>query len=164
VKAKPAGLIAASAAAALAAAIAMPALTTAQAPSPTSITFQENRPQIAMDDLAPKSKSGNLVSLGDRIVTWGGLFDTSRKQLGTIGTSCTAAGPTKPILSATLLCTVSYQVADGQIVASGFFKLNGTGVLPIVGGSGAYAGARGTVTSGKPAKGFEDADVITLAG
>jgi hypothetical protein len=161
---KPAGLVIVATATAMAAAIAVPMLSSAQAPTGQTITFQEPAARIAMDDVAPKSKSGRLFSLGDRVVTHGALFDASKKKVGTLATSCTGAGSTKPVFAATLLCTATYQVADGQIVASGFFKLDGSGSLPIVGGSGAYAGARGTVTSGKPAKGYESADIITLAG
>jgi hypothetical protein len=39
-----------------------------------------------------------------------------------------------------------------------------TSELPIVGGTGAYAGARGTVKTTKPIKGYDTADVITING
>ena len=39
-----------------------------------------------------------------------------------------------------------------------------TSELPIVGGSGAYAGAQGTIKSTKPMKGYDSADVITING
>lgn len=163
-KLKPVGLVVVATATAMSAAIAVPMLSSAQAPTGQTITFQEPAARVAIDDIAPKSKSGRLFSLGDRAVTQGALFDAGKKRVGTIATTCTGAGPTKPIFAATLLCTATYQVADGQIVASGVFKLDGSGTLPIVGGSGAYAGAHGTVTSAKPAKGYESADVITIAG
>jgi hypothetical protein len=148
---------------ALAAAVAVPVLTNAQTPpATTSITFQETAPHVAIDDIAPKSKARETVGLGDRLITTGPIFDAAHKRLGSIYTDCTNVGATKPVFKATLQCTVTYQTATGQIVAAGLFKLDGTGQLPIVGGSGTYTGAHGTVTSGKPAKGFDDADIITL--
>jgi hypothetical protein len=48
-------------------------------------------------------------------------------------------------------------LADGQIVIQGVIGTEQTDVLPIVGGSGAYEGARGSVaiTTGKRAVTFE---------
>jgi hypothetical protein len=34
--------------------------------------------------------------------------------------------------------------------------------IPIVGGSGAYRGASGVVSTGKPVKGFDSVDVLRL--
>ncbi len=63
-----------------------------------------------------------------------------------------------------LLCTVAYQTHSGQIVANGMLELGTSSVLPIVGGTGAYAPARGTLTTDvKPAKGFSEADRSTLS-
>jgi hypothetical protein len=151
----------------LVAAVALPVLSHAQAPgtaaSPTTITFQETAPKVVITDVPPRSKNGDTASQGDKLVTYGALFDTAHHRLGTISGDCTAVGPSKAIFRVALLCTVTYKVAGGQIVAAGNFALSGDATLPIVGGSGAYAGARGTVTSTvKPAKGFDDADVITL--
>lgn len=159
-------LIAASTAAALSAAIAVPALTNAQSAAGTTITVQEKLQGLAMDDVAPKSKSGpGSVSLGDRLTTRQALFDASKRRLGTLYTDCTGVGPTKSFDKATLLCTTTYALAGGQIVAAGHVKLDGsTGGLPIVAGTGQYAGARGTVTTGKPAKGYDSSDTITITG
>ena len=148
---------------ALSAAIAVPVLTNAQTqPATTSITFQETAPHVAIDDIAPKSKARDTVSLGDRLIATGPIFDATHKRLGSFSSDCTNVGATKPLFKATLQCTVTYQTEAGQIVAAGLFKLDGTGELPIVGGSGTYSGARGTVTSGKPLKGFDAADIIPL--
>jgi hypothetical protein len=149
---------------AVSAGIAVPVISSAQAPPvPNTITFQETTPKVTIDDLAPKSKSGSMASQGDRLVTYGGLYDTARKRLGTISGDCVAVGATAPIFKVALQCVVTYNLPAGQIVAGGRFALNDSGTLPIVGGSGLYAGVRGTVKSNvKPAKGFDDADVLTL--
>lgn len=162
-KVKPASLIAAGAAVALATAMAVPALTGAS-PAPTTITVQEKVQAVVNDDIAPKSKKDN-VSLGDRLVTRQALFDASKKRVGTLYTDCAGVGPTKPLFSgATLLCTLSYRFTNGQIVAAGMAKLNGGLEVPIVAGTGAYAGAHGSIKAAQPAKGFDSADVITISG
>jgi hypothetical protein len=154
--------VVAATAAALAAAIAVPVLTQAQTtPAPTAITFQESPPKVAILH-ATKAGHGDTVAHGDRLVTSGGLYDAAHHRLGTIGTDCTVEGATKPVFKAALLCTVSYDTAQGQIVAAGKYVLDGSAKLPIVGGSGSYTGARGTVSPGTVAKGFDDADLITL--
>lgn len=152
-----------AAAAALASAIAVPALTGAQAPADTTITVQEKVQTVAMDDVAPKSRKGG-VSVGDRLVTRQSLFDATDKRIGTLYTDCTGVGPTKPFTGATLLCTVTFSLRDGKVVAAGVAKLDGSANVPIVGGTGAYAGARGSITSGRAAKGYDSADVIAIRG
>lgn len=156
-------LIAAGVAAAACTAIAVPALTTAQTPGgPRTITVQERVVDIAKDDVAPKSRT--WVSLGDRLITRQSLFDAARKPLGTLYTDCSGVGPAKPIFEATLQCLATYRFADGQIVAAGTVRLSAGTPLPLVTGTGAYAGARGSVRLVKPAKGFDSADEITLDG
>ena len=148
-------------AAALSAAIAVPGLTSAQS-GPSMTTVQVKVQAFAKDDVAPRSRS--RVSLGDRLTTRQSLFDGAGKRVGTLSTDCTGTGPTRPLPSATLLCTASYSLSGGQIVAAGAFKLDGRGELAIVGGTGAYTGARGTIKSAQPGRGYDSADVITITG
>ena len=44
-------------------------------------------------------------------------------------------------------CQVTYVLARGTITAAGVVRLSGTATAAITGGTGAYAGARGTLTS-----------------
>jgi len=154
-------IVTAGSAVALSSVVAVPALTSAQSAPGTTITVQEKVRTVVSDDVAPKSKTGR-VSVGDRLITRQSLFGPDRKPTGTLFTDCTGVGPTKGFSAATLLCTVTYKFAKGQLVASGVLKLDGSARVPIVGGSGAYAGAQGTVRSSRPAKGFDSADVITI--
>jgi hypothetical protein len=146
---------------AVAGGVALPALTSAQSPSATTMTFQEKVQSVVQDDVAPKSKSGK-VSLGDRLITRQSLFDSTKQRRGTLYTDCTGIGPTKGFPNITVLCTITYSLPAGQIVASGVATFNGKGTTPIVGGTGAFAGAHGTIAMGRPAKGFDSADVITI--
>lgn len=166
---KRTSLTAVIAAAALAAAITIPSLSGAQSP-PRTITLQERVQTAVGDDVAPKSKRGPImsprgrVSVGDRLVVRQAAFDASNQRIGTLYTDCAGVGPTKPLFQgAQLLCTVTYKLSDGQIVAAGAAPLSGFEV-PIVGGTGAYAGARGTVETAKPAKGYDSADRIIITG
>jgi hypothetical protein len=156
----PARLVAAGTAVARAAAIAVPVLTSAQSPAATTITVQEKAQTVVQDDIAPKSKA-HRVSVGDRLVTVQALFDASKKRIGTLYTDCASVGPTKPLPHLTLLCQTTYKLREGQIIASGVAKVDGPGGLTIVGGSGAYPGAHGTLGFAKPEKGFDTADMIT---
>ena len=159
-KLKPSVLAAAATATALSAAITVPALTSAQS-GPSTTTVNVKVQAFAKDDVAPKSRT--RVSLGDRLITRQSLFDAAGKRVGTLHTDCTGTGPTGPLPSAGLLCTTAYTFSSGQIVAAGAFKLDG-GEMPIIAGTGAFAGARGTVKTGAPARGYDSADVITITG
>lgn len=162
---KPASLIAAGAAVALSAAIAVPALTSAQSTADRTITANEKVQAVTKDDLAPKSRT--RVSLGDRLLSRQSMFDSTGKRTGTLYTDCAGVGPTRRLqgrTSVALLCTAAYTFSDGQILTGGRFSLDGKGVLAITGGTGAYTGARGSVRSARPAKGFDSTDVITITG
>lgn len=144
--------------------VAVPALTTAQTPAATVITVQEKVQTVIQDDVAPKAKRQS-VSAGDRLITRQSLFDADKRRIGTLYTDCTSVGPTATFPRLTLLCTVTYKLGDGQIVAAGTARFNDdTSELPIVGGTGAYAGARGAVKTTKPIKGYDSADVLTING
>lgn len=114
-----------------------------------------------MDDLAPRSK--RRVSQGDRLVTTQGLFSAPRTRTGTLYTDCTGVGPSKALFAgAKLLCTVTYGLADGQVIAAGAISLGRPSRLAIVGGTGAYEGASGSVRPVRPARGFDSADALRL--
>ena len=152
--------LAAAGLATVATAAAVPVLSSAS-PTPTTqtITFQEPRPQLAEDDLPPKSKS--KLSLGDRLAIGGVLENATRARVGTFGGSCTVIGTGTSVVTTPLQCEAIYRLADGQIEAMGMMTLSKTDLV-IVGGAGAYDGVHGTVGPGKIEKGFEDADALTI--
>jgi len=70
------------------------------------------------------------------------------------------------VYKATLLCTASYRLADGQFATVGAIRLGGrpgASPTPIV-GSGAYRGQHGEVASAPPVKGYESVDVLHIDG
>lgn len=123
------------------------------------MTLQEPSPRVAEDDLPPRSSS--KLSLGDRLAVGGSLQDPSHRQLGTFGGTCTVVGAGSSFETTPLSCQAIYKLRDGQIVAMGMMTLSRTSLV-IVGGSGAYAHVHGTVSPGRPAKGFSDADKLTM--
>jgi hypothetical protein len=149
---------------ALAVAVAVPALTSADTPGQT-ITVRDKVRAAKIVDVAPKSKSKEQrLSLGDRVTTRQALFDESNRRVGTLYTHCVGAGPTAPLFGAVLNCSSTWEFKDGQVVGEGVVRLTGDASvsLPIVGGSGAYRGASGEVTPGRPVKGFDSVDVLHL--
>lgn len=155
-------LLAAAGLAAATAIVAAPALSgAAPAPPPQTVTFQEPRPTVAFDDIAPHSKNESTLSLGDRLVISGALETTGHHRLGRFGGTCTAIGAGKSFVTTPLLCQAVYRVAGGQIEATGMMTLSKTNLV-IIGGSGIYAGVHGTVTPGRKAAGFDDADKLTF--
>jgi hypothetical protein len=147
----------------LAAVVAVaPAFSTTAAPSvPRVVTYQEPSPKVAQDDIPPKASS--KLSLGDRLAISGLLEDAAHHRLGTFGGTCTVVGHGRSFETTPLLCQAAYRTARGELDAIGMMTLSKTS-LNIVGGSGAYAGVHGHVASGKVAKGFEDADKLTIEG
>jgi hypothetical protein len=69
---------------------------------------------------------------------------------------CAATQSAASIEKALYACQVTYTLAGGTITASGVVHLNDTATAAITGGTGAYAGARGVLTSA-PGK-----DTLTL--
>lgn len=143
-------------------AAAIPAITSGQSPGERTITVQEKVSRIELDDLAPRT-GRNRVSQGDRLVTTQALFSSPGSRAGTLYTDCTGVGQSKPLFGgAKLLCTTTYELSDGQIVAAGAIRLGRPPRLAITGGTGAYEGASGSVEPVKPARGFDSADVLRL--
>jgi hypothetical protein len=115
---------------------------------------------------AKHSARSDRLAPGDRVLTRQALFGRDRRARGTLFTDCTNVGRTAEVFKATLQCTSTYRFEDGEIVSAGVVRLAAgpaTG-FPIVGGSGAYRGARGEITAGPPVKGFDSVDVLNLDG
>jgi len=144
-------------------AVAVPALTQAQPAGPRDITVRERVQSINFVH-QKRAKKDDRLATGDRVLTRQRLFDTSDKSIGTLYTDCVNVGRAAAVFAATLQCSATYSFADGQLTASGLFHVGTSGgPAPIVGGSGAYRGTGGDVTSGRPGKGY-DVDVLHLDG
>jgi hypothetical protein len=100
-------------------------------------------------------------SQGDLIVFTNPLADPAGKVVGTLYGNCTTTLGAKNFLKSVITCTIVMSLRDGTLtgqanVSPGVSRTVGT----ITGGTGAYANARGVVTSKDGAKG--STDTLTL--
>ena len=110
------------------------------AQGPTAKTFQlEESPPFKFTDVRHPPKD---LSQGDAAVSRARLKDGSGQTVGSEHSHCvvTTAGD-HPVA----LCTNSVFLTDGRITAVGGVNLDRAQLLPVVGGTGAYEGAEGTL-------------------
>jgi hypothetical protein len=106
-----------------------------------------------------KTRNRRSILLGDTIVFTNPLADTAGGRVGRLRANCAATVGNANFLKGVLTCTVVLTLRDGALMviadsSPGSPKTTGA----VVGGTGAYAGARGVLVS-------EDSiDTITLAG
>ncbi|MDQ3632164.1 MAG: hypothetical protein M3417_13020 [Actinomycetota bacterium] len=148
--------------AAVAAAVAIPALSSeAQTSGPRDITVREKVRTVKIDDLKPRSRDDRL-SQGDRVLTRQELYDARNRRIGTLYTDCANVGGTAKVFKATLQCVVTYRFGDGQVEAAGVARLAPGQRLAIVGGTGAYKGVSGEVETAPPVKGYDSVDILHI--
>jgi hypothetical protein len=116
--------------------------------------FVDNPPEATL-------KNGALFSPGDMLVSTNPLA-MEGKIVGKIRTVCTAtgSGTTKKPAAAGFYCTGIAKIPGGSLVLVGEAG-EGPGEGAITGGTGTYAGARGTFLS-RPARGFSTTTVTLL--
>jgi len=159
-------VLAVAAIAAACAAVAIPALTSAQSSGGArDITVREKVPDrnIHTVDVAPRSKSGKF-SAGDRISARQLLFNNQNQRVGTLYTDCVGMGPTASLFKATVLCTAVYRFHDGEITGVGAGLIDAKTLLAITGGTGAYRGAKGEVQAIAPVHGYQTVETLQLEG
>jgi hypothetical protein len=116
----------------------------AQEPGPPTGTLAfvalDKEASFKFVDVPPRRKE----SAGDQLLITQVLRDTSNRRAGRVHASFEFT-PGKP---AAAQGTGTFVLGDGQIVASGLLDEQGkTDTLAIVGGTGAYNGARGTLVT-----------------
>ena len=130
----------------------------AQVAGATYVITPVGKESLAFSDVKPKGFRHNRFSLGDQL-----FLTTKIKRDGTVAGTAQATitvsdpHPLKGDRAHGVVSAV-YHLADGDLYTAGtvLFDDSGTGRGAIVGGTGAYAGARGTVDPG------HDHDVIHL--
>jgi hypothetical protein len=157
-------------AAALGAMLLLPASGGAQVPGATTLTFYEPDAEgtFKLIDNAPKSPTPNpeskrfRFSAGDELVISNPLYDRKggTRQGALYITAKVMKGRTfRDVL---LSAQATYVLTDGsQIAVQGVFSLSKpTTTVAVIGGSGRYAGARGSLASTSDAT--SSTDVLTL--
>jgi hypothetical protein len=137
----------------------------AQAPAAaTTLTFKELEKGSTFKHVR-NTKTANRRSLltGDLIVFTNPIADAAGRRIGRLYATCTATAGNKSFLEATMTCTAVFTLRGGSLmVQTNTSPGAGTTTGAVVGGTGAYAGARGVLVS-KEARGGSD-DTITFAG
>ena len=134
---------------AAATAVAVPALTSAQT-GPREITLKMK--VKGGTEVRHAGRPGEQLAPGDRVIIRLTAFGADGARAGSAYTDCVNVGKKSAPQAATLQCTQTYKLADGQIVTAGIVKFTALDdlAIPIVGGSGAYRGASGEVGAARP--------------
>jgi hypothetical protein len=159
-------LLAAAVAAAIAACVVLAAAGGARAPSGRTLTFLDdtNHGTQAFVDSAPKSPARNpragrfRLSTGDTLDVRSPILDNEGgKRIGTAYSQFTVVKGNS-FANAVFRGHGTFRLHDGQIVADGVFRIaNATNTVAVLGGTGAYEGARGSLTFTEVEHGSQDA-------
>jgi hypothetical protein len=135
----------------------------AQAPGERTFTLTIREGSEGFVDNPPQgSRRRPRISPGDEVVFTQRAFDAANARVGTVYAHCIAVrGGTEA--RATFHCDGNYVLRDGAIAVSAAFRGSEGGNLTIAvtGGTGAYEGARGSITS-REASGNATEDTVHL--
>jgi hypothetical protein len=141
------------------AAVALPIAAGSAQSGPRTITVTNGKGRMVFDDVPPLGMKHGKLSLGDRIVqTQQVLIDG--KPAGTVSFDGTIINATPTTFSHFKAIERSVgHLSNGEIFAVGYVDAaSGGDRSTIIGGTGAYAGAHGTIV------GTDNGAVITLDG
>ena len=115
-------------------------------------------------DLPPQNGPGRTVSAGDLVILTNPLTGRDGARAGTLHAVCTVTDPRSSVETAIFQCNGSYVLRRGTLAVSAIGPVAGASTLRIAvtGGTGAYAGARGTVVSHRGRSGSRT-DTVRLA-
>jgi hypothetical protein len=116
----------------------------AQAPGERTLKFVAKGGSSKFVDNPPRQRRRNQPpSPGDAFLFSSPEYDQNGARVGTVVLSC-LIGPGKGLPTD---CTANLKLSDGTITFAGRATGSRTTVLAVTGGTGAYEGARGSVTS-----------------
>ena len=159
-------LIVATAAAAAAATIALiSAPSGAQTPGGRTFTLIEKNSEgtFSLVDNPPRSKRHGpraRISAGDEFVFAQPVHDPSGNRVGSLKGHCSFVRGNRSFEKAPAVCEAAYNLTDGQISLQVATKLGQQLQIAVTGGTEAYEGARGSVTSTEGRK--QSTDVVHL--
>jgi hypothetical protein len=154
------------AAAAVAATVIAAILTTggaAQVPGERTFKIIEGSGgTIKLIDNAPKARNPRnpRLSVGDAYVFSSPLFNEADQRIGKLHVYCVVTRGGK-FARATSQCNGTYALRDGTLAANAVVR-GGEATIAVVGGTGAYEGARGSITDRDLPRGRTEATVHLL--
>jgi len=147
--------LATAASAAVAITVAFAAAGDAQTPGGRTLAFLDDTDHATQGfvDNAPKSPVGDprsrrfRLSVGDTLYVRSALLDRrAGRRIGTAYSQFTVVSGTT-FANAVFRGHGAFKLRSGQIAAEGIVRpANATNTVPVLGGTGAYAGARGSMT------------------
>jgi len=158
-------LLLVAAAAAIAVVAAAVAAGHAASPGDRTISLVERGGSFNFVDNPPTgSERTKLISAGDFFAGTAGLYDESGKRAGSLHIVCVATVSGKEV-HAKFQCTGTVKLADGTLSLSALNERRAdqdVDSISVVGGTGAYEGARGSMASTPRPSGNVTDDVIHL--
>ena len=114
-------------------------------------------------DNAPKARNPRnpRLSVGDAYVFSSPLFNEANNRIGFLQVSCVVSRGGR-IARATSQCNGTYVLRDGTLAASAVVRGTQLPTIAVVGGTGAYEGARGSITDRRLPRGRTEATVHLL--
>ena len=136
----------------------------AQAPAARTIVLKElERGSTFKHVRNTRTRNQRSLLLGDLIVFTNPLADAAGQRVGRLHATCTATVGNRNFEKATMTCSAAMTLRDGTLmVQANTSPGSDTTTGAVVGGTGAYAGARGVLVSKQGRSGSDD--VITLLG
>lgn len=132
----------------------------AQAPAGTTITLKELEKGSTFKHVRnTKTRNQRSIALGDLVVFTNPLTDGAGARAGRLHADCTATVGNADFRKAVMTCTVVLALRNGSLMLiANSSPGSATTTGAVVGGNGAYAGARGQFVS------TNGSDTITLGG
>ena len=114
-------------------------------------------------DNAPKARNRRnpRLSVGDALIFTTPLFNEANNRIGRLHVYCVVTRGGKFPRSRSQ-CNATYVLRDGTLAASGVVRGDQLPTIAVVGGTGAYEGARGSVTDRRLPRGRTEATVHLL--
>jgi len=116
----------------------------AEAPAGTKLQFVSKGGVFKFVDAPPKAKGEEDASSGDAFLLSTPIYSTASKRVGTLDAHCSFTRGGRKLRG---VCTGVYDLPGGEIHVSARLSADDTTAGAVVGGTGAYAGARGTFSS-----------------
>jgi hypothetical protein len=116
----------------------------AQQPTGRTIELVSKNGQFKFVDVPPKASSPDDARPGDQFVISAVLTDRAGKRAGRFDAQCTMTRGGRNLSG---ICDGAYALADGVMFLAARLTPADDVTGAVVGGTGAYAGARGTFTS-----------------
>lgn len=116
----------------------------AEAPGGTTLKFVSKGGVFKFVDAPPRARQEEDASSGDEFLLSTPLYNAANRRVGTLDARCAFTRGGRRLRG---VCTGIYDVPGGEIHGTARLSANDDVAGAVIGGTGAYVGARGTFTS-----------------